>query len=159
MFEVETLAVAESGVTQALEQREKALAAFYERAKHVFASLSQHGGPAEDPYGTLRESSDTRRQLATELNARYGGELDAAEQEIKLLAMRRDRLHALVDWSKEDPGLLQAIDAVIVTHLKASRRRQRRVTMALVVVALIAGWLLSAMTPAPVTVLTHLLGH
>lgn len=159
MFDVETIAVAESGVTQALKQREKAVAAFYEQAQHVFASLSPNDGREEGTDRTVREAGDTRRRLATELNARYGGELDAAEREMKLLAMRRDRLHAFADWSKEDPGLIQALDAVLVNQGKASRRRQRRFTWALTVAALIIGWLLSAITPTSATVLTRLFGH
>ena len=157
MFDVETISVAESEVTKTLEQREKELAAFYERAKHVLESLSQKEGPEEDTQRTPRESSDTRRQFATELNARFGGELEAAESEIRLLAMRRDRLHLLGDWSREDPGVMQSIDEVIVNHLKASRRRQRRITFALAIASLIVGWLLSAITPA--TALAHLVGR
>lgn len=147
MFDVETIAVAESGVTQGLERREKELAAFYKGAKQVLESVSQKEGPTED----------TRRQFATQLNARFGGDLDAIEQEIKLLAMRRDRLRLLGDWSKEDPGLMQTIDGVIVNRLKASRRRQRWITFVLVLASLIIGWLLSSTMPA--TVLTHLVGH
>ncbi len=157
MFDVETIAVAESGVTKALEQREKELAAFYERAKHVLESVSQHEGPEEDIHRNVRESSDTRRQLATQLSARFGGELDAVEREIKLLAMRRDRLHLLGDWSKEDPGLMQSMDEVILSQLKASKRRQRRLTIVLAIASLIVGWLLSAIAPA--TVLTHFIVH
>lgn len=147
MFNVETIAAAASGVTKGIEQREKERAAFYASAKQVLESVSPTEGPA----------ADTRRQLVTQLNARFGGDLDAVESEIKLLAMRRDRLHLLGDWSKQDPGLMQALDEVIVNHLKASKRRQRWITLVLVLVALIIGWLLSATTPA--TVLTHLVGH
>ena len=157
MFDVETISVAELGVAKALEQREKELAAFYERAKHALESLAQNEGPEAGVHRNIGESRDTRRQLATELNARYGGALDAAEREIRLLATRRDRLHVFEEWSKEDPGLMQSVDEVIVNRLKASRRRQRWITFALAIVCLIAGWLLSAIAPA--TALARLLGH
>lgn len=157
MFDVETISVAELGVAKALAQREKELAAFYERAKYALESLSQNEGPDAGIRQTLGESKDTRRQLATELNARYGGALDAAEREIRLLATRRDRLHVFEEWSKEDPGLMQAIDGVIANQLKASKRRQRWITFALAIVCLIAGWLLSTVVSA--TILTRLLGH
>ncbi|HLZ21629.1 MAG TPA: hypothetical protein VKQ30_05870 [Ktedonobacterales bacterium] len=157
MFDIETISVAESGATKALEQREKELAAFYERAKHVMESVSQNEVPEGDTLRTHQESGDTRRQLATELNSRYGGALDAAEREIRLLTTRRDRLHVLEDWSKEDPDLMRSIDEVIVNQLKASKRRQRRITFALAITSLIVGWLLSAI--APVTVIARLVGH
>lgn len=76
-----------------------------------------------------------------------------------LLRRRLLFLMSLRTQMEKDPELLRFIDGMIAQRVKAAERRQRTysiaVTVAVSVASLIAGWLLSAISP--VSALTHLL--
>jgi hypothetical protein len=83
-----------------------------------------------------------------------------AQQRLKL----QTRMSFLVDLRQkldDDPELFNFVDSMIANQVKAAERRQRRysaiVTTGLSVVSLIAGWLLSAISPA--ATVAHILGH
>jgi hypothetical protein len=62
-------------------------------------------------------------------------------------------------WMGEDPDLGRLIDTSIGSQVRASERRQRLFAGTLGVITLIAGWLLSAVSP-PATLVSLLhLGH
>lgn len=73
------------------------------------------------------------------------------------LDQRIVRLEQLRAWMGEDPDLGRLIDTSIGSQVRASERRQRFFAGALGVITLIAGWLLSAVSPpATLASLLHL---
>lgn len=75
------------------------------------------------------------------------------------LDQRIVRLEQLRTWMGEDPDLGRLIDTSIGSQVHASERRQRLFAGTLGVITLVAGWLLSAVSP-PATLATFLhLGH
>src|SRR5262249_472255 len=76
------------------------------------------------------------------------------------LDQRIVRLEQLRTWMGEDPDLGRLIDTSIGSQVHASERRQRLFAGTLGVITLIAGWLLSAVSPpATLASLLHLGGQ
>jgi hypothetical protein len=87
--------------------------------------------------------------------AAYSGQAKAALQIIEDRAKELRQVESIVS---ADPDLMKLVDASIAgIHIKAAQRQQTRNLIAVAVLALIVGWLLSAISPA--TVLAQLLAH
>jgi hypothetical protein len=68
---------------------------------------------------------------------------DAAEEIVAALDQRIYRLEHVRDWIAEDNELAALIDKVIGNQVESAMRRQRRFSVFVNVVLLLAGWLLS----------------
>lgn len=66
---------------------------------------------------------------------------------VAALDMRIHRLEQLRTWMHDDPELGRLVDSTIGRQVHASERRQRVFSLALGIVTLAAGWLLSAVSP------------
>jgi hypothetical protein len=82
----------------------------------------------------------------------------------KLQATLESRMTFLVDLKqklKEDPDLLGFVDSMIANQVKQSEKRLRThsasITTVVSILSLIAGWLLTALTPT--VTIAHLMGH
>lgn len=73
------------------------------------------------------------------------------------LDQRIGRLIQVRDWIQEDGDIARLIDTVIGKQVQSSERRQARLSVALNVIFLLAGWVLSLIA-AP-TAIGHIFGH
>ncbi len=67
----------------------------------------------------------------------------AARQITEQLDERVERLSLVSEWIKSDPEFTRLIDAAIGGQVRTAERRLARLSVALTLVSLIAGWLLS----------------
>jgi hypothetical protein len=77
----------------------------------------------------------------------YTGEEKAA---LKVIEDRAKKLRQVERILSADPELMKLTGAMMENQVKAIQRRQTRTLIAVAVVSLIAGWLLSAISPATV---------
>lgn len=93
---------------------------------------------------------------------------DEEKKQLNAFQGRVRRLQRLQKLLQEDPDLLQIVDHTLskqieaaemraIARAKADQRRQTIISACAAVVSLIAGWLLSAISP--VSTLAHLIGH
>ena len=73
------------------------------------------------------------------------------------IAQEIARLEQLRDWIREDPAFGRLVDRLIGNQVVRSERRQRLYSAVIGACTLVAGWLLSAVSP--VSALAHLFGH
>jgi hypothetical protein len=80
---------------------------------------------------------------------------------VETLDQRIDRLNNIRTWLQQDDDLARLIDGIIGKQVRASERRQARLSVVLNVVFLLAGWGLSLIsTPSAASAtLGHILGH
>jgi hypothetical protein len=82
---------------------------------------------------------------------------DEEKAALKIIEDRAKKLRQVESILSADPELMKLTEASIENQVKAVQRRQSRISIAVAVVALIVGWLLSAIAPA--SVLTQLVAH
>ena len=82
---------------------------------------------------------------------------DEEKAALKVIEDRAKKLRQVERILNADPELMRLTEASIENLMKAIQRRQTRKLIAVAVVSLIAGWLLSAISPA--TILTQLVAH
>jgi hypothetical protein len=87
------------------------------------------------------------RKLGTRVS--YTDEEKAA---LKVIEDRAKKLRQVERIVSADPELMKLTDASIENQVKAAQRRQIRIVIAVAVVSLIVGWLLSAISPATVLI-------
>jgi hypothetical protein len=98
------------------------------------------------------------RKAARAGRKRPGRRVTYTEEEkaaLKAIEDRAKKLRQVERILNADPELMKLTEAMMEKRLKAVQRRQTRMLIAVAVVSLIAGWLLSAIVPA--TVLTQLI--
>jgi hypothetical protein len=82
---------------------------------------------------------------------------DEEKAALKIIEDQAEKLRQAESILSADPELMKLAEASIENQVKAVQRRQTRISIAVVIVSLIVGWLLSAISPA--TVLTQLVAH
>jgi hypothetical protein len=100
------------------------------------------------------------RKAARAGRKRPGRRVTYTEEEkaaLKVIEDRAKKLRQVERILNADPELMKLTETSIETRLKAIQRRQTRKLIAVAVVSLIAGWLLSVISPA--TVLAQLVAH
>lgn len=73
----------------------------------------------------------------------------------KQLQTRVRHLRQIETWMQADPDLLHTVDQLISNQVRAAQRRQAIFSAGTAILSLVAGWLLSAISP--VSALAHLL--
>ncbi len=76
---------------------------------------------------------------------------------MQIMERRLARLARFRVWISQDPAFAALIDTTLKSRAQTISRRQVIITVAVSVVSLVVGWLLSAISPA--TTLAHLIGH
>jgi hypothetical protein len=72
---------------------------------------------------------------------------------LRIIEVRAKELRQVESIVSADPELMTLVDASIAgIHVKAAQRRQSRTLIAVAILSLIAGWLLSAISPATAVV-------
>ena len=137
-------------------------------AQEIAAIDEQLAPPAEDVAESivvsvgewLRSIAQGRRSVAhpTRPTARRKAAAGAQPELVNAtLQRRRAFLTSMQEHLEADPALLSFVDAMIGNQVKAAERRQPMVAAGVSLASLIAGWLLSAISP--VSTLTHLLAR
>lgn len=102
-------------------------------------------------------TSGSRAGIPRDVTPRAPRSLSPEERaQFDALSSRLKHLRQLQAWIKDDPDLFQMVDLSIGQQVKSASRRQARLSALYAAVSLVAGWLLSAITPA--SALAHLLG-
>lgn len=82
----------------------------------------------------------------------------AVQHMVETLDERIGRLNNIREWLQQDDDLARLIDGIIGKQVRASERRQARLSVVLNVVFLLAGWGLSLIS-TPSSALGHIFGH
>lgn len=104
--------------------------------------------PSGAPNGGLRGVGEPSKQPQTRTD----------EEVISAIDQQIERLEQVRGWLAADPHLHNLIDGAISNRVKVSEARQNRNSIVVSVVSLVAGWLLSFITPSTITdFIRHLL--
>jgi hypothetical protein len=107
------------------------------RRRGVPAPAPSYGVASPPPASAAPPTSQAAGQIVAQLDERIG------------------RLTQVRDWVADDAELAHLIDATIGQQVRASERRQARLSVVLTIVSLIAGWLISLLG-SPATLFAHL---